>query len=232
MDKRQALLELAVKRKQTPPPEGSFRIGKYHEGIYECDHVSPYTKGADNVNAEIFVLLQDWGSNDEMSLPVVDLEKQKFELRYGRTPGQETNNNLEPLLKQYFSINLDRTYATNLFPYIKGGEVSAEISDEDLRWAAKEFALPQIAIVQPKLVICCGKDTFNAVRVAAGEKEVETVEEGINASFSLYGSQIWLQSHPGWMGQSNRKRYSGNADQVNDDWEKMAASFPGLCSEQ
>jgi len=47
MDKRQALRELAVRRKQTPPPEGSFRLGKYHEGIYDDGtHVSPYTKGA------------------------------------------------------------------------------------------------------------------------------------------------------------------------------------------
>lgn len=28
------------------------------------------------------------------------------------------------------------------------------------------------------------------------------------------------------------KRYSGNVNQVNDDWENMAASFPCLCSEQ
>ena len=230
MDKRKALLELAVKRKQTPPPEGSFRIGKYHEGIYECDHVSPYTKGADNVNAEIFVLLQDWGSDDEMSLPVVDFEKQKFELRYGRTPGQYPNEHLEELLHKYFSIALDQTYATNLFPYIKAGEVSAKISDKDLRCAAKKFALPQIAIVQPKLVICCGKKTFNAVRVAADENEVETVEEGINAPFSLYGSEVWLQSHPGILGTN--KRNSGGVDRVNDDWEKMAASFPKLCPER
>ncbi|MFZ4524649.1 MAG: hypothetical protein ACOYOE_03640 [Chlorobium sp.] len=230
MDKRQALRELAVTRKQTPPPEGSFRLGKYHEGIYECDHVSPYTKGADNVNAEIFVLLQDWGSDDEMSRSVVDLEKQKFELLYGRTPGQYPNEHLEELLHKYFSIALDQTYATNLFPYIKSGEVSAEISDKDLRRAAEEFALPQIAIVQPKLVICCGKKTFNAVRVAADEKEVETVEEGINAPFSLYGSEVWLQSHPGIRGTNNRN--SGGVDRVSGDWEKMAASFAELCSER
>ncbi len=230
MDKRQALLELAVERKQTAPPEGSFRFGKYHEGIYECDHVSPYTKGADNVNAEIFVLLQDWGSDDEMSVPAVDLEQQKFELRYGRTQGQYPNEHLEELLNKYFSIALDQTYATNLFPYIKAGAVRAKISDKDLRWAAKKFALPQIAIVQPKLVICCGLDTFNAVRFAADEKEVDTIEKGINAPFSLYGSEVWLQSHPGRQGTN--KRNSGGVDRVNDDWEKMAASFTELCSER
>jgi len=158
----------------------------------------------------------------------VDLEQQKFELRYGRTPGQYPNEHLEELLQKYFSIVLDQTYATNLFPYIKAGGISAEISDKDFRWAAKEFALPQIKIVQQKLVICCGKKTFNAVRVAADEKEVETVEEGINAPFSLSGSEVWLQSHPGSWGKSNRIRYSGNADQVNVDWKNMATSFYAL----
>ena len=228
MDKRQALSELAVKRQQTTPPAGSFPIGKYHGGIYDDGvHVSPYTKGADNVNAKIFVLLLDWASDKQMKKELTP-EEEAEELQFGRTLNQKTNINLENLLRDYFKCQIADTYATNLFPYIKSGD----IPDKDLRWAAEKFALPQIAIVQPKLVICCGLDTFNAVRVAAGHKEVDNVEEGINAPFSLDRSQIWLQSHPGSWGQSNRKRYSGNVNQVNDDWEKMAASFPKLCPER
>jgi len=227
MDKHQALLELAIKRKQTTYRDYK-RLSDYKDGKYECDiYVSPYTKGAHNVNADIFVLLLDWASDKQMKKELTH-EEEAEELQFGRTLNQKTNINLENLLRDYFKCQIADTYATNLFPYIKSGD----IPDKDLRWAAKKFALPQIAIVQPKLVICCGLDTFNAVRVAAGHKEVDNVEEGINAPFPYNGSQIWLQSHPGWMGQSNRKRYSGNADQVNDDWEKMAASFPGLCSEQ
>ena len=226
MDKHRALLELAIKRKQTTYRDYK-RLSDYNDGKHECDYVSPYTKGAGNVNADIFILLLDWASDKQMKKEITP-EEEAEEQRLGYTLGQPTNTSLQRLLCKHFKINLKDTYATNLFPYIKSGD----IPDKDLRWAAKEFALPQIAIVQPKLVICCGLDTFNAVRVAAGHKEVDNVEEGINAPFSLDRSQIWLQSHPGSWGQSNRKRYSGNADQVNDDWENMVASFPELCSKQ
>ncbi len=224
MDKRQALLELAVKRKQTTYRDYK-RLSDYNDGKHECDYVTPYTKGAGKVNADIFILLLDWASDKQMKKEITH-EEEAEELLFGRTLNQKTNINLEMLLCKHFKIDLKDTYATNLFPYIK----SRDIPDKDLRWAAKEFALPQIAIVQPKLVICCGLDTFNAVRVAAGHKEVDNVEEGINAPFSLYGSEVWLQSHPGILGTNNRN--SGGVDRVSGDWEKMAASFPRLCSEK
>jgi hypothetical protein len=38
-------------------------IGDYHDGAYECERVSPYTKTAGNVDADVMVLLQDWASH-------------------------------------------------------------------------------------------------------------------------------------------------------------------------
>ena len=222
MDKKQKLLELAKRRQQTDPPAGSFPIGKYHEGIYECDYVSPWTKGAHNVEANIFLLLQDWGSDDELSAPI-DLEKHRVEMESGRTQDQRTNKNLMALLDKHFNhLQISDTYGTNLFPYIKAGPKDATISKKDLEWAAKEFALPQIKVVNPKLVICFGKAAFNAVRVEAGEKEVGTVEEGINSPFFFNGSKVWLQSHPGCWGAWNRNKGKGDVDQVGADWAKMA----------
>ncbi len=110
MDKKQELLKLAKKRQQTAPPDGSFPIGKYHGGIFECDYVSPWTKGAHNVDVDIFLLLQDWGSDEELSAPLVDLEKHNFELEYGRTPDQRTNKNLAALLDKHFNhLQISRT---------------------------------------------------------------------------------------------------------------------------
>jgi hypothetical protein len=58
MDKQDALLALAKLRQGTRWP-GYNCIGDYHAGAYECDLVSPYTKSAGNVDAEIMVMLQD-----------------------------------------------------------------------------------------------------------------------------------------------------------------------------
>jgi len=45
--------------------------------------------------------------------------------------------------------------------------MNASISQIDLIEAAKQFALPEIRIVNPKLVICLGLVTFNALRQAS-----------------------------------------------------------------
>ena len=56
-------MALAKLRQATQWP-GYKCIGDYHAGAYECDFVSPYTKKAGNVDAEIMVMLQDWGSDE------------------------------------------------------------------------------------------------------------------------------------------------------------------------
>ena len=58
-DKNARLLALARLRQATRWP-GYKSIADYHHGVYECDFVSPYTKTAGNVDAEVMVLLQDW----------------------------------------------------------------------------------------------------------------------------------------------------------------------------
>ena len=47
-----ALRELARLRQSTRL-DGYACIGDFHSGIFECDHVSPYTTSANNVDAEI-----------------------------------------------------------------------------------------------------------------------------------------------------------------------------------
>src|SRR5262245_53326039 len=57
------LEELAKKRRQTRR-DGYGHIGDYHGGRYDCNFVSPYTKSAPNVDSPIFIMLQDWASDD------------------------------------------------------------------------------------------------------------------------------------------------------------------------
>ena len=226
MDKNNALLDLAIKRKQTEPPTGSTRIGDYYNGIYECDYVSPFTRGANNVNAEIFVLLQDWSSHNDMIKPITDLAKQQEELLMGYTPNQRTNKKLKELLDRHFHITIADTYGTNLYPFVKPDDMSSFILQNDLEWAAEQFALPQIKIVAPKIVICLGIKTFNALRSVCGEKQVESVEEGINEHFPFNSASVWLQAHTGFHGQYNRNH--GGVDKVNSDWEIMTKYFHSL----
>ena len=63
MDKRKRLKELARHRREHVP-SGYKGIGEYHGGAYECDFVSPYTKSAQKLDADIMLVLQDWASDE------------------------------------------------------------------------------------------------------------------------------------------------------------------------
>lgn len=219
MDKRTQLLALARKRQLTRRP-GYAGIGDFHGGIYECEFVSPYTKSAGNVDAAVMVLLQDWSSADRLAGPVDEVARE-----LGYTPGLPTNRNLARLLQVHFGLALRDTYASNLFPFVKPGDLSTRIPAADLLWAAQEFALPQIAIVQPRLVVCLGLASFNALRGARGLKRTTSLEDGIASPFELDDAQVWCQAHTGALGRANRNRQG--ADRVSDDWSQMAAVSRG-----
>jgi hypothetical protein len=214
MDKQNLLLALAQKRKTMRWP-GYGQIGDYHDGAYECDFVSPYTKSAGNVDAEIFVLLQDWSSDESLS-GSLDTDC----VRYGLTRTLPTNKRLIELLRSHFGVELEDVYATNLFPFIKKGGMSSSIPMDDLVRAAKEFALPQIRLVRPKLVVCLGLNTFNAIRIACKHSPAQRMDEAIASPFTLDESRIWCQAHTGARGQNNRGR-----EHVAEDWRKMKMDF-------
>jgi restriction system protein len=209
-DKRQRLLELGRERQRAC--WGQYhQLAEYHGGKYECEWVSPYTKAAGNVDAEIFVLLQDWSCDNELK---GRFDAEAAELGY--TPGFPTNRNLIRLLKDTFDLELKDVFGTNVFPFIKDGNNTARIPMRDLEKAARAFAVPQIRIVQPSLVVCLGLATFNALQRACGVKESARVAEAIESPFMLDRSQVWCQSHAGALGLINRGRAL-----VPEDWRRM-----------
>lgn len=216
-DKRTVLLELAIQRKQARW-DGYYCLGDYHDGVYECDFVSPYTKTAGNIDADIFVMLQDWSSHDSLSL---DVDEETVALGY--TPNLPTSVNLMGLLRLTFDKSLNEVYGTNLFPFIKCGNMSARIPRNDLVRAARDFGLPQIQIVDPKLVICLGLQTFNALRVACKLPASDNMSSAIESPFPFANARIWCQAHTGVLGQNTRNR--GGVNRVSQDWQRMKAEL-------
>ena len=102
---------------------------------------------------------------------------------------------------------------------MKPGGISSRIPERDLIRAAREFALPQIEIVSPRLVICLGLVTFDALRRAYGLARVGKTEPAINSPFTVGNSRVWCQAHTGALGQRNRKK--GSVDRVLKDWMRM-----------
>lgn len=218
--KRALLSELAEKRRRARWP-GYRRIAEYHIRAYECDHVSPYTKSADNVDSPVFLLLQDWSSHAFLSARLNREVK-----RLGMAPRLPTNRNLAELLSTHFDMRLQDTYATNLFPFIKPGNLTRPLPIRDLVRAAKRFALPQVRIVRPKLVVCFGLATFNAFRAACGRGPCTSLEQAIATPFRWRRVIVWAQSHPGHFGQVGRNR--GRPGQVSLDWQSMKSAYGAL----
>ena len=219
VDKDARLNELALLRKNTRWP-GYKCIGDYHGGIYECDFVSPYTRSAGNVDAELMILLQDWSSDDVLSGPYLHAR-----CTVGHDPCRVTNKRLKDLLQRHFGLGLKDAYATNVFPFVKLGAMSASIPMRDLVRAAREFALPQIEIVGPRLAVCLGKAAFDAVAVAAGHRRARLLAEAIASPFEIGNTQVWCHAHTGQQGTNQRNR--PRVDQVEEDWARMASTCSG-----
>lgn len=219
MDKHARLRELALLRQKTRWA-GYKCIGDYKEGKYECDFVSPYTRSACNVGSGLMILLQDWASDDVLS--GLYLHER---VTVGHDPYRGTNTRLKKLLDQHFGLKLEDVYATNVFPFVKLGAMSASIPLRDLVRAAREFALPQIEIVGPRLAVCLGKAAFDAIAVASGRRRTESLVEAIAFPFEIGRTQVWCQAHTGQLGTNSRNRKG--VDQVGRDWAHMASAYEG-----
>ena len=173
------------------------------------------------MDAELMVLLQDWASDDVLSGPVLPER-----LTLGHDPGRRTNQRLRELLRQHFGFELKEVYATNVFPFVKVGSMSIPIRRRDLVRAAREFALPQIEIVGPRLAVCLGKAAFNAVAIAANRRGAKSLAEAIASPFGIGETRVWCQAHTGQQGTNYRNR--NGVDRVTGDWACMALAYNNM----
>lgn len=217
-EKEEALRQLAEKRKQTRPA-GYANLADYHCGLYECDYVSPWSKSAHNVDAEVMIVGHDWSSHEWMSGPI-DQES----AGRGYSSRFATNKNLFDLLDRHFRLQFEDVYATNAFPFVKRGRAQGSIRHRDMQNAVREFLLPQIKIIRPLLVVCLGKATFNAVRVACNEPPMANLADAIGSPFST-NPLIAAVAHTG---ARMHLRNRDAPDQVERDWEALYRRFKQL----
>jgi hypothetical protein len=221
-DKANRLLHL-VRQRRSEVPNGYLCVSHFHGGKYDCDYVSPWTNSAHNLDAEVMIVAQDWTSEEHLEKP---FNPRLLELGYDEE--FPTNSGLQALLLQHLGIEFSQTYATNAFPFIKPGKPGARIPPGDLVAAARKFALPQIAIVNPIMVICLGIGTFSAVRFALSEREESERRskpltwdeyERLPAETMCGNATIYAVTHLGAKGKIGRK------ERITPEWESLANRF-------
>ena len=231
--KKSALLELA-RRRQTDTVDGySCKYFHFRDFDCECDHVVPWTISACNVDADLMLIAQDWASEDFLNrLTEVQRQAQRA---LGQFPNLPTNKKIKHLLAEHMSLSFCETYATNAFTFVKTGKMDARIPLRDLVRSAAAYALPQIAIVRPKMVVCLGSASFNAVRHAIAHYSSEQLgktklkwmplahawrtEEPHHTEY--LGIPVFGVAHPG----ANGTRGSGGPEVTTPRWQALGSFF-------
>jgi uracil-DNA glycosylase len=217
-DKERRLKALAQNRR-SDVPKGYRCVSSFWNGKYDSDFVVPWTKSACNADADLMIIAQDWASKNKLKRA---FNQEMADLGYD--PRLETNKGLFECLDKYMHLKFGETYATNVFPFIKPGRMSAQIPRNDLKRAATDYALPQIKIVSPRMVICLGIGTFNAIFAALAENNGRGKTRRLSwgdyermHSVTKYGqTEIYAVTHLGNLGKIRRR------DKIGSEWKKLA----------
>ncbi|SDS61733.1 hypothetical protein [Bradyrhizobium canariense] len=230
MGKKEALADLILLRKQDRNPK-YHALSDFDDGFYDGDWITPWTISACNLDAGLMIVAQDWSSAEALESPKRSKPAQKEARKLcGQDANLPTNKTLKALLKKHFGLEFADTYATNLFVFIKPGTISAKIPIEDLAYCAEKYALPQIEIVQPRMVLCLGKGTFNAIQLALGHPLSKLSEASLPNAHTQHqnGAEIYGVPHTGSWGTRN----AGGIDNMHTIWARLANRFAELAITQ
>ena len=196
------------------------KVSEYNNAIYyDPNYISPVSKSAHNLDSKILLILQDWASVEFLDKQEHTTEK----INSGIDLTIKTNKNLHIWLEEFFGIAFNQTYAINLFPYIKFGNMSASIPVHDYLYSVKNFIEPFIESFQPNLIITIGADIFNILRRFKGLSRVKSREVYLN-SFEISKSSVIGVPHTGHWGTVG----AGGEIEVKKMWEYLSNNYRHL----
>lgn len=217
MSKAEAIKSIAVSCKRACP-SGFSNVSEFQNGIFEhADFLTPWTVGAKNFDADLMLVAQDWASSSWLDNPA---NAKYGEL--GRDPTLVTNKNIENYL-ELFSLTFGDTYATNAFPYIKSGNLSAKIKNHYFRKAVVDFLVPQMDVIRPKMVICLGSLVYNELRRYRALRPA-LIRFGHECGVDFDGSKLFGVYHPGGLGTAS----AGGSSEASKQWRKLSIDFKTL----
>lgn len=212
--------ELYRKRSQDPLhnfPPGYKQVGDFHGGVFDVNRrVSPWSTTAQNTESSVMLVGQDWSSDSHLSLP---LEKNLITQKLGYDPRLKTNKNLKKLLFSTFGILFEDAYATNVFVFVKPGKMSSRIPSKLMNYSAVNYAIPEIRIVNPKIVICLGASTYNCLmKNSMKEIDFSDADTKKNTPYFSLGDIAFVHApHPGSWGTLN----AGGSEKVLEKWSSF-----------
>lgn len=227
MGKEKAMADLVTQRRNDLHSDPKYvSLSNFDGGFYDCEFVVPWTISAKNLDADLMIVAQDWASQEFLNRRNSQQQREKRKLT-GQDEDLATNRNLKSRLEEHFGFSFSQTFATDVFVYVKPGEMNGYIPMRYLEDCAKRYTIPQIEIVEPRMVVCLGASTFEAVRCALGLPKISFSEACAPTAHTTYkGSEIYAVAHTGGQGTAN----AGSKDNVNKIWAGLAGRFRNLMS--
>lgn len=213
----------------------------------DCKEINLWTywQGRGNLNAKIMLVGQDWGTpTNTDSVQLMETIRQinrGTTLCYMDGNSSVTDNQLIELFKILnYDISINTSQNQDLFftNFVLGYR-QGNISGGDKRaWFRKDapFFAELVDIIEPKIILCLGRKTFEAVLKALGyslmpkirkynsfiESTQNPIELSLNDSHHLY---VFALAHSGVLGTMNRNRglpkQKCMLEYQRRDWEKI-----------
>ena len=226
-------------------PRSSNSKGVYLTWAKDCQEINLWTywQGIGNYNASIVLVGQDWGFPDGTSSVMKNIRDINCGLRedYEFDQGSPTDGNL---CKLFSVLGYDITrrckdlFFTNFILGYRSKGCSGNLSRDWLASDAPFFAR-LVNIIEPRVVICLGKDTFENVQYACTGKMkhiknfsafIESTQNPVTLPLlSGKTTTAFAVAHCGTIGTMNRNRSgktgnlssSHSLDRQIEDWTRI-----------
>ena len=141
--------------------KGLTNPAEYDNGIYDSDHIGPWSRWQGNLNTQLMIIGQDWGDTGY----------------FRRYRGRDTDNNpsnttIRDLLASIeipipppsaSDRGMSSIFLTNAILCLKEGGLGAEVKREWFNNCGHHYLKPLIEIIRPKAVVSLGKYAYETI---------------------------------------------------------------------
>lgn len=215
MNKHILYNQLVQKRKAFRFFDGLLNPSEIEGGKYDCEQIGAWSQWHGNLNAEIFLIGQDWGDIDYF------VDNQGCDI-----DSNPTNRNIIELFK---CVGIDigipskpnvstPVFFTNSILGIKvDGKMAGKISQSWARQCTDAFLKPLIDIINPRVIITLGTVAYGEVAYLYGLRKT-SLKKLLSESPEIQVNKkvICPRFHCGGLGLANRK-----LDDQKRDWLRI-----------
>jgi uracil-DNA glycosylase len=220
-ERRRAYDALVLLRKQCGACVGLVNPSECANGVYDSDHIGPWSLWQGSLAAKLMIIGQDWG------------DERYFLVNGGRdAKSNPTNEMLRKLLMsigieietpEYCSGGDDRMFFTNALLCLKTGGMQAKVGKEWFAQCASRFLRRNVEIVTPSIVVTLGECAYRALTDAYRMRQIsfrDAVDDP--AGFELgNGTRLF----PVYLCSRRILNTHRNMEQQRNDWERIRVAM-------